>query len=177
MRKLFILLAILATTMSFAETTFGNVKPFVPTATNGIEKAYNDGKEGIKTIYGDAKSIAPELKSVVAELARILKTTSDKVWDILVLQQQVWSWYYLIITISALYLWWRFFRQYKIMSTDLDETGDIKTSQGVLTIILLVLVLTDSTISGTHFADMLTGFMNPEFGALKTIVELAKTLK
>ena len=28
-----------------------------------------------------------------------------------------------------------------------------------------------------HFSDMLTGFINPEYGAMKTIVQFATTLK
>ncbi len=165
MKKLFILLMILATTITFAEA---------PQVTG---KAYNDLKEGTKTVYGDIKAVAPEVKTVLAEIAKVLKTTTEKVWDILVLQQQVWSWCFLFVTLSAMYLWWRFFRQYKIMTTDLDETGDIKTAQGFLTVILFALVMLDSTISAIHFGDMMTGFMNPEFGALKTVIEFAKTLK
>lgn len=41
----------------------------------------------------------------------------------------------------------------------------------------LILCLTLSYFSFIHFSDMLTGFINPEFGALKTIAELAIKLK
>ncbi len=41
----------------------------------------------------------------------------------------------------------------------------------------LCICLALSGLSIYHFADMLTGFINPEFGALKTIVTVASTLK
>jgi hypothetical protein len=148
MKKLFILLAILATSMSFAQT-IPNIQP------KGIEKAYSDGKEGVKTMYGDVKSLAPELKSGLAEIAKGLKTASQEAWEI----------------------WWRFFRQYKKMTSDLDETEEIKITNIILTVILFVLVVIDSSISATHFADMLTGFLNPRYSAMTTLIELALKFK
>ena len=41
----------------------------------------------------------------------------------------------------------------------------------------LIICLGLSLLSIYHFSDMLTGFINPEFGALKTIVEVATKLK
>ena len=41
----------------------------------------------------------------------------------------------------------------------------------------LTICLVLSGLSIYHFGDMLTGFINPEFGALKTIVKVATSLK
>ena len=41
----------------------------------------------------------------------------------------------------------------------------------------LIICIGLSGLSIWHFSDMLTGFINPEFGALKTIVEVATKLK
>jgi hypothetical protein len=41
----------------------------------------------------------------------------------------------------------------------------------------LIMCLSLSLLSIYHFSDMLTGFINPEFGALKTIAEIAIKLK
>jgi len=41
----------------------------------------------------------------------------------------------------------------------------------------LIICIGLSGLSVYHFSDMLTGFINPEFGALKTIVEVATKLK
>lgn len=41
----------------------------------------------------------------------------------------------------------------------------------------LIICLVLSIFSYLHFAQMLTGFMNPEYGAMQTIAEVAKSLK
>jgi hypothetical protein len=41
----------------------------------------------------------------------------------------------------------------------------------------LIICIILSVFSFWHFSDMLTGFINPEFGALKTITEVVKNLK
>lgn len=163
----------MVTTLSFAQST----EKITNKGAKGIEKAYNDGKDGVKTMYGDVKSLAPELKTGLAEIAKGLKTTSERAWDILVLQQRVWSWCYLFVTLSAMYLWWRFFKQYERTTVDLTETGEIKPSNTLLSVLLFLLVIIDSTISGINFESMMTGFLNPQFGALRTVIEFALTLK
>lgn len=49
--------------------------------------------------------------------------------------------------------------------------------QEVFRFVHLVLCLTLSYFSFIHFADMLTGFINPEFGAIKTIATIVQELK
>lgn len=41
----------------------------------------------------------------------------------------------------------------------------------------LIICISLSLLSIWHFTDMMTGFLNPEFGALKTIIKVAQTLK
>lgn len=41
----------------------------------------------------------------------------------------------------------------------------------------LIFCITLSYFSFVHFADMLTGFINPEFGAMKMLFEVVKTIK
>jgi hypothetical protein len=163
MKRLFILLMV--TTMSFGGTQ------------QGVEKVYDDSKETIKTLYGDVKSLAPELRDGLGEIAKGLKTTSEKAWDILVTQQQVWSWCYLFVTLSAMFLWFRFYRQYKSIGDELTDTGEFKGLNVVMTILLFIFAIIDSVIAGVHFEQMLTGFLNPEFGVLRTIIEMAIKLK
>lgn len=54
-----------------------------------------------------------------------------------------------------------------------NETG----MQIFLKFVHLVFCITLSYFSFVHFADMLTGFINPEFGAMKMLFETAQTLK
>lgn len=59
----------------------------------------------------------------------------------------------------------------KIISTE-DPKG-----LTMFQIIHLLICIAISGLSFWHFTDMLTGFINPEYGALKTILEVANNLK
>ena len=193
--KKFLFLALLATSFSFASTTetvketvkenadkiiTESAKGLNTTYTDsksGVTAVYDDGKGAISTVYNDMKSLAPDIKSALVSIAEGLKTTSEKVWDILVKQQLVFSLSYLVLFISSLFLWFQFKKQYNLLQTDLDEDNNIKDKNILFTVLLALLAITDSVVSGLHMVDMITGFVNPEYGALKNIIEVASTLK
>ena len=142
-----------------------------------VGTAYDDGKSLLKVFYDDGKILATKLETGLQSLAEGLKTTSIKAWEILVKQQQVWSWCYLFLTLSSLFLWYKFSVQLKKTQTDLTETSDLKTSNIIVTVLFAFVALLDSVVAGIHFEQMMTGFINPEFGALRTLFELVQTLK
>ena len=142
-----------------------------------VGTAYDDGKSLLKVFYDDGKILATKLETSLQSLAEGLKTTSIKAWEILVKQQQVWSWCYLFLTLSSLFLWYKFGTQLKKTQTDLTETSDLKNSNILTTVLFATIALTDSIAAGIHFEKMMTGFINPEFGALRTLFELVQTLK
>lgn len=177
---------------------------------------YDDGKEAVKTVYGDAKKIAPKIESAVQEIAKGMKVGAENIWDILVRQQLVWSLCFLILTISSLINWWMFYRrmypnqskiEYNVLERDIIgdvvnpnyneyRLGDSPTIKGpvgkeqynapILPIdsnstkifhwLHFVICMTLSYFSFVHFSDMLTGFINPEFGAMKTILDFSTTI-
>lgn len=193
--KKFLLLALLATSLSFASTTETiketvkeNADKIITESAKGLNTTYTDGKSSVDavytdskgavfTVYNDIKSLAPDIKSALVSIADGLKTTSEKVWDILVRQQLVFSLSYLVLFISSLFLWFQFKKQYNILQTDLDDDNHIKDKHILFTVLLALLAIIDSVVSGLHMVDMITGFVNPEYGALKNIIEVASTLK
>lgn len=193
--KKFLLLALLATSLSFASTTETvketvkeNADKIITESAKGLNTTYTDGKSSVatvytdskgvvSTVYNDIKSLAPDIKSALVSIADGLKTTSEKVWDILVKQQLVFSLSYLIIFISSFFLWFQFKKHLNNVKTDLNEDLSFKESNIALCIIFGLLALIDSIIAGAHLVDMITGFVNPEYGALKNIIEVASTLK
>jgi len=201
--KKFIYLALLATTMSFGQTT---VKNTVETAINDTKQqveqttseiknvsgevaktaqqgkatlstVYGDGKDGVKAIYGDISSLGGEAKSAIKSIVQEVKEISGKAWLLLVRQQMIWSLCFLAITLSSLILGYKFFNQFKFMINDLNETGDVKERNIPLTFIYGLLFAGAAYASAIHFEPMMTGFFNPEFGALRTLVELGKNIK
>lgn len=137
---------------------------------------YNDSKDLLHLLYEDGKIVSSKLESALLSIAEGLKTTSLKAWDILVKQQLVWSWCYLLLTLSSMFLWYKFGVQFIKMQNDKDENGQIKDTNVVYAVLICILALIDSGISGFHFEQMMTGFINPEFGAIRTLFELAKSL-
>lgn len=201
--KKFLFLAILATTMTTTATTFTetslskkdeitkaiekNADKLLAESSKGLNTTYSDvksstttvygdSKEAVTTVYNDVKSIVPDIKTALVALAEGLKTTSEKVWDILVMQQYVWSTCYLLIFLSSLFLWYKFGKLFNKMQTDKDDNDLYKDSNVAMVIIIGILALSDSIVSALHMSDMLTGFINPEFGALKTIFQMVKNI-
>jgi gas vesicle protein len=163
--------------------TSSNAKELVKTTSNAVGTAYQDGKSATSTLYGDGKELAKQLygdskllgsklEDALTYAAEGLKTTSIKAWEILVKQQLVWSYCFLFLTLLSLYSVYKFFNQYSKTVSDVDDAGDIKTSNFVLSLILGAIALSSSIVSGVHFEQMITGFVNPEFGALRTLVEI-----
>ena len=182
-------------------------------SSKAIETAYTDSKDGIKTVYNDLKSTTPQIKNALEALSKELKTTSDSLWRILVKQQLVWSWCFLIFS-SALN-WFLFYKRNLSQNLKYDKVRVIKqklmykegtsekdvehypssyrrsytnveeeelrvvpnSNMPYFKYFHLVICVTLSVFSFLHFSDMLTGFINPEFGALKTITEVIKNIK
>ena len=184
-------------------------------SSKAIEMAYKDSKDGISTVYNDLKSTTPQIKNALEALSKELKTTSDSLWRILVKQQLVWSWCFLMLIFSSIFNWFLFYRRnlsknlkydkvrvikqklmYKEGTTKKDvenypnsygrsytnvEEEELKvipsSNMPYFKYLHLVICVTLSVFSFLHFSDMLTGFINPEFGALKTITEVIKNIK
>ena len=158
--------------------TQNNSKPgFLSTTSNGIGTVYGDTKEGVSTLYNDVKSIAPDAKSTIQELYNQIKKVSSYTWNLLVKQQQVWSWMFLFGELLFFFTVFRFWKSYETYKTDLNESGDSKNINVIPMFILGCSSLILGYFSLIHFESMMTGFFNPEFGALKNLIEFGKTLK
>lgn len=189
---------------------------------NSYDKTVDKISNGVDTVYKDLKSTAPKITATLSSLGTSLKVGAEKVWDILVKQQLVWSIAFLILTITSIFNWILFYyRNFRTVFIDskncivgqkdiydkiinpeyntysnsfpknqeyiLGLTGgkedilmyppkhesEIKNFKYLHLGICIVL----SCLSIYHFNDMLTGFINPEYGAIKTIATIASQLK
>jgi hypothetical protein len=147
----------------------------------GTSTVYGDVKDGTKTVYQDAKDVVkyltPEAKNMIIKIANKLEKTTDQVWDILVRQQKVWSWCYLLLSISALVLWYRFYLQFNVTKTDLTDVSEVKEINVIFSVVLFIFATSASAFSSFHFVDMMTGFMNPEYGAMKSIYHVYQSIR
>lgn len=132
---------------------------------------YNDGKSLVKQIYEDGKSMAPDIKAAFKSLADGFNTTVEALWDILVRQQYVWSICYTILLIITIFGWYKFGNMFNKTISDKTEVGEIKTLNVIYTVVLASLSIYGTLHVGDNLDRMITGFVNPEFGAVRTIIE------
>lgn len=105
MKKLILILTILFSVFTYSQEEVEKTETVTKTTV------YNDSKEAVKEVYSDVKSLSPEIKETIQRLANSFNTTVDKLWDILVRQQKVYSICFLILTLSALFNWWLFYKK------------------------------------------------------------------
>ena len=160
-KTLFLIIVISLITITVNATTVDTTsKPTVVTdSTLTFLKVYEDVKGGI------------------LGLAEALKTPAEHVYEVLVKQQVVNAWsglLLIIITIIIMVL------SYKLLINKnnyiIDKDGIIKElkAKSVIGIILAVLSISTMIISIIDINNILTGFFNPEYGAMKNIVDFIK---
>ena len=172
--KLLLIITIMSMTLSFAQSK--QVDKILDTSKDGVSTVYNDGKQAVSTVYNDVKSLSPKVESAIKSLATELKTTTNALWDILVKQQLVWSIAILLGLIGTILSWIHFWYRFKIAcENDWGRYGSAYYE--FICIMCAGISIVGSILVVTHFNDMLTGFINPSYGALKTIVQVAHSLK
>lgn len=148
----------------------------VDKTSNGIDKVYTDGTNAIGTVYTDVKSLAPKVESAIKSLAQGLKVGAESVWKILVKQQKVWSWCYLIGFVLAIGSWIHFYCRYSASSKRKTEDGWLQEDV-IMTLLVFSISVALSFFSIQNLEPMMTGFVNPEFGAMRNIITIASQLK
>jgi hypothetical protein len=156
-------------------------KNVVEKSTEGISTVYGDGKSLIQTIHGDGKEavkyLTPKVVSLIETVAKKLETTSDKLWLILVRQQLVMSWTYLILFLFAVCASLNFYHRYtKYSDMNHNERG-WAWSHIIICVLSGTAALVLILVSAPNLPAMMTGFINPEYGAAVDIYQFAKSLK
>lgn len=224
MKKLITLLLLFTITINYSQTSSAEIKQIIKEQSDGkpgqaVSTVYSDTKQAVKQVYEDTKAFSPKIEKAVTSIAGSLKTTADKLWNILIKQQQVWSYCFLLLTLCSCFNWFIFYKRLnpsniEFETVERDIIGNIPNpnyneytaqrnskdpnaqtyikgpvgkeqylspkiipSTNKYTIVHLILCITMSLFSAYHFSSMLTGFMNPEYGALQTILEVANKLK
>ena len=124
-----------------------------------------------------SKQIYTDVKAGIAGLATGLKVSAEKVWDILVLQQLVYSitalLFGIILTIISSTL---INRGWKLWQKAKKEEGShyrVDFEDGIwcgMIILGSLILITGITFTGFNLNSVITGFINPEYGAIQDIV-------
>lgn len=129
-----------------------------------VTKVYNDVKAGLQGLAGG------------------LKVGVSHVYEVLVKQQAIYSVSYLIILTTiflfTIFFWRKFFKIYNrfaikddaLYNDDLDD--HFITSGGLAIAIILTIVFL--IVLGCLASNIITGLFNPEYGAIKDIIDFVK---
>lgn len=160
------ILIILITLFSF--TVNANIVTEVVDSTKStINKSveFVDTSSTFKTIYFD-------IKSGIAGLAAALKVTAEHVYTILVKQQVVNSIICLILGIISIIFIINWFKKYK--SDEKWDSDHGPTALGLVRITQIIIGFILLAISLVNIDVIITGFINPEYGAIKEILNFIK---
>jgi hypothetical protein len=121
------------------------------------------------------KAMYSDFKYGITALAASLKVGAEHVYEVLVKQQIVYSIIWtivLIIGIVFISIWLYRYKDDKEEWTDGDATalGVFRTMQVFLGILLFIIGI-------MNIDTIITGFINPEYGALKDVIDMVQKIK
>ena len=109
------------------------------------------------------------VKEGIQGLASALKAPAEHVYEVLIKQQLVNSWFGTILIIVLLVLLFISIQYLK----DCNNNEDIKDLTGPILLVIIASVVT-FVVFIVVGPDILTGFFNPEYGAIKDIINFIK---
>jgi hypothetical protein len=134
-----------------------------------------DTSSTFKLMYSDFK------QGIVA-LASSLKVGAEHVYEVLVRQQIVYAIVFLSLTIIGFILILNWIKKYKDDkevwwdSCSYNGKGDV-TGLGVLRFIQILVALIMIGIGVCNISSIMTGFVNPEYGAIQDVIEMVKDVR
>lgn len=152
-----------------------------------IQTAYTDGKSLLGVAYEDINKIikyaTPKLEAGLIALAQTLKTTVAEVYRVLIMKQIAIATSYALLGLFAslfAYFTYRIFSmpETKLYNANVDYTGKRWWKmQWIITLpVTAVASISMFIVFFSHFQEMCIGFIAPQAGAIKEIVQMVDTL-
>lgn len=173
MKRIIMLFMLLTITLTLAQkTSKAEIEKIIKEQSDGVPGQSIDTVLTTQEVYDDVKSIKPDIENALKSLSKSLKVTVEKVWSVLVRQQLVKSIGYFILMIISLLSWINFY--YRIKQGNLNKGSySWRDSDIAVSVISGLLSIVGTILTSIHFESMLTGFLNPEYGAIKDILFVA----
>lgn len=122
-----------------------------------------------------AVNIYQDIKIAIASLAESLGVAAERVYEVLVIQQTVEAVVYLIFLLTGICCWVILI---KIGVKIKFKKGDPATQKDTIYLIFVIVISIIGAITtgaGLNNIDtIITGFINPEYAAIKEIMEMIK---
>lgn len=144
---------------SFSQTDSSSILDKIKTLPKQL-----DTSSTFKQMYGD-------VKQAIQGIAKGLKVGAEHVYIILVRQQVVRSIVYLIMVLLTIYFLKSWLKAYKNKEEHWVDYDSDPTFIGVFRVVQLIISVILLGISIFNIDTIITGFVNPEYGAITDIME------
>ena len=167
----------------FTITTYSKesniVSETITSVSNKIDTLKTNTINTVKAIDTSSvsKQLYTDLKSGLVGIAGALKVGAEHVYEILVRQQVVNSILYLLCGVLAFISIINFISKNKSSEVWFDDDVDFITGLGFIRLIQLIIGFILLLVFLFHLDNIVTGFINPEFGALEQIMNWVKNNK
>lgn len=119
------------------------------------------------------KQMYSDFKQGVVALASSLKVGAEHIYIVLVRQQIVYGIVYLILLLIGIFLMINWLRNYKNSGEIWWQRNDA-TLLGIFRTIQIIVALIMMVIGIVNIETIVTGVVNPEYGAIKEVVKMVK---
>jgi uncharacterized membrane protein YuzA (DUF378 family) len=162
-------------TLLFSQLSYAGVGETVSNAIDSTKAAVKEGI-GVVDTSSNFKMVYTDIKDGISALASGLKVGAEHVYEILVKQQIVNAITLLIVGIIGLILMLNFIKKYKDPKEHWGD-DDEPTGLGILRTLQLLLALILFALFIFSIDEVIMGFVNPEYGAIETIIDIVKDSK
>jgi hypothetical protein len=184
MKKLIILFAMI---MGFMfESKSADLGGLVDSTKQFVKGVTDSAIADVKSIDTSStfKLMYSDFKQGIVALASSLKVGAEHVYGVLVKQQIVYAVVWLVTFIIGFLLVLNWIKQYKNKDEIWWMSGGYKTyynesyptGLGIVRFIQISVCLTMLITSIFNFDVIMTGFINPEYGAIRDVIEMVKTI-
>ena len=139
---------------------------------SGSDSAFNRLSDSSKISFG---SVYTDIKNGIGGMAAALKVGAAHVYEVLVRQQIAKSIMILLVFISGIILLRMAWKTSK--SENWKEDGNPANGYAILSIVFWVIGCVCVIYGICRSLTMITGFVNPEYGAMEDIVDFVKKIK
>ena len=178
MKKILIVLTLLFSQLAVGQTVSGvidSTKSIVSNAIDSTKTAVQKGV-GIVDTSSNFKMVYTDIKDGISALASGLRVGAEHVYMVLVKQQIVYAIVYLIVGLIAMILIINWINGYKDTNQKWEDDSDF-TGLGVIKLIQIVIAGVMLGVFLFHIDTIIMGFVNPEYGAIQTIIDIVKDNK
>lgn len=178
MKRFLIIFALLFSQLSFAgvgqrvSSVIDSTKMVVSTVIDSTKASVKNGINVIDT-SSNFKTVYTDIKDGISALASGLKVGAEHVYMVLVKQQIVYAIVYLIVGLIAMILIINWINGYKDTKQEWSDDEN-PTGLGLIKLIQIIVGIVLMGVFLAHIDNIVTGFVNPEYGAIETIIDIVK---